>query len=241
MKIGVILPFYNREKYLKEAIDSVLLQEGLYKIYAVDDGSTDGSLNIVQQYKTNKISIKVLKENTGVAFARNLGVISAALEGCDYIFNMGSDDILPKDALIIMASELKKNPKAAFFTPAYQIIGTNIAYYPPQGRTYQQQLQNNGLVGATMYRTKGWIKLGGYDEETYLPFGKATWEDYDLTTRALQAGYEYATLNKILYRYRKHEGSASNDIKRRNVKLQLREAFNNKFRHGGKVQISGVH
>ena len=78
---SVIIPIYNGEKYLREAIDSVLKQSMLPKeIILVDDGSTDGSWQICENYKKEYPIIKsVHKKNGGVSSARNLGMEYATL------------------------------------------------------------------------------------------------------------------------------------------------------------------
>lgn len=227
VSIGVTLPYYNRQRYIAEAIESVLRQKGVkVKIFAVNDGSTDLSSQIVKKYK--KVINTDLKLNSGVAVARNLAASMAIAAGYKYIFNMGSDDILPEGALYDMADQLIQS-QAAFCTPKMQTLGTDQTYFPPEGRPYVRQFQRNALVGATMYRSKVWAEFGGYDVYTYLPFGKATWEDYDLSTRVIAKGYNYCVSKRIAYLYRKHPESATEDIKAREVKKLLREAYRQKF------------
>ena len=90
-KISVIIPVYNVEKYLKRCLDSVINQT--YKnleIILVDDGSTDNSGKICDEYaKNDKRIIVIHKENGGVSVARNIG-----LDICtgDYVNFIDSDD-----------------------------------------------------------------------------------------------------------------------------------------------------
>lgn len=76
MEISIIIPVYNAEKYLKECLDSVLAQTVKEKeIICIDDGSTDNSGSILQQYQDNYREIKVLyQENQGSGAARNEGL-----------------------------------------------------------------------------------------------------------------------------------------------------------------------
>lgn len=77
-KVAIILPVFNTEKYLKECLDSIINQD--YKniiIYAIDDGSTDNSLNILNYYSNKNPAIHVLhQKNSGVSAARNLALNS---------------------------------------------------------------------------------------------------------------------------------------------------------------------
>lgn len=97
-KVTVIVPVYNTEKYLRDCMDG-LLEQTLreLEIICVDDGSTDGSLGILQEYvrKDSRISVWHQK-NSGQSAARNLGISKASGE---YIYFMDSDDFLQKDAL----------------------------------------------------------------------------------------------------------------------------------------------
>ena len=90
-KISVIIPVYNVEKYLAQCLDSVVNQTFKdIEIICINDGSTDGSLNILQKYASNDDRIIIInKENRGVSAARNDGLERVA---GDYIMFFDSDD-----------------------------------------------------------------------------------------------------------------------------------------------------
>ena len=96
--ISIIIPFYNASKYLKRCIDSVINQN--YKnleIILVNDGSTDDSKKICDEFRKKDQRIKVInKKNEGVARARNEGIINAKGK---YITFVDADDWLEKDAI----------------------------------------------------------------------------------------------------------------------------------------------
>ena len=98
MKLSVIVPVYNTEEYLKECIDSILNQTlDLYEVIIVDDGSTDGSLDIINGYVENYSNVHAISQkNCGLGAARNMGLRIAKGE---YIYFIDSDDILEKNAL----------------------------------------------------------------------------------------------------------------------------------------------
>lgn len=98
LKISVIIPIYNTEKYLQECLDSVINQSFAdIEIICINDGSTDSSLSILESYAQKDERIKVLSQsNKGQAVARNIGLDLAKGE---YIFFLDSDDYLHKDAL----------------------------------------------------------------------------------------------------------------------------------------------
>ena len=89
--ISVILPVYNNVQYLEECLDSVLTEKRLsIEIVAIDDGSTDGSEQILDEYAGKYENIRVFhQENSGVSIARNLGLEKAKGE---YICYLDSDD-----------------------------------------------------------------------------------------------------------------------------------------------------
>ena len=91
-KISVILPVYNAEKYLRDTLDSVLGGSfSDFEIVAVNDGSKDSSLAILEEYRERDARVKVIdKPNTGVSDTRNVGI--AAAEG-DYLAFLDADDI----------------------------------------------------------------------------------------------------------------------------------------------------
>lgn len=95
MKISVIIPVYNVEKYLGECLGSVAGQTFTdYELILVDDGSTDSSPAIMQRYALSDVRIHIVSQsNKGVSAARNYGLSVA--QG-DYILFVDSDDtILP--------------------------------------------------------------------------------------------------------------------------------------------------
>ena len=105
--ISVIIPVYNAEKYISYCVDSVLKQS--YKeleLILVDDGSTDSSPELCDNYaeRDNRVHV-VHKRNGGVSQARNVGIEHATGE---YIMFVDNDDILSHNALKTYASMVTK-------------------------------------------------------------------------------------------------------------------------------------
>ncbi len=107
-KISVIIPAYNVEKYVVECLDSIHNQT--YKnieIVVVDDGSTDNTFKIVEDYSKNTTNVKLAyQQNGGVCAARNKGLDLAT---GDYIMFVDADDYLPFDAVEILYKDLINN------------------------------------------------------------------------------------------------------------------------------------
>ena len=105
MKFSIIMPVYNTEKYLEKSILSVVNQSYAdYELICIDDGSTDGSVQILSRFADNA-KIKILKHecNKGLFCARKTGVQNAS---GDYILFLDSDDWFETDTLSVLAKEL---------------------------------------------------------------------------------------------------------------------------------------
>jgi len=126
-KVSVIIPVYNTEKYLHECLDSVIKQTlKEIEIICVNDGSTDGSLSILDEYaaRDNRI-IVITQENKGAGVARNTGLEIARGE---YLYFLDSDDLLK-------LSMLKKLYKGAIKSDA-DITICNYKKYNVQLKRY---------------------------------------------------------------------------------------------------------
>lgn len=106
-KVSIIIPIYNVEAYLSQCLDSVINQS--YKnieIVCVNDGSTDNSFKILQEYSKLDKRIKVInQENKGLLTARIVGLKAST---GDYIMNLDSDDYLDLDAVNILIDKINK-------------------------------------------------------------------------------------------------------------------------------------
>lgn len=109
MKISVIVPVYNSQKYLAECIESIINQT--YKnieLILVNDGSTDNSEEICKSYLLKNNNIKLINiENSGSAVARNVGIDNA---NGDYIAFIDSDDTIHQEMFYELISQVRKTP-----------------------------------------------------------------------------------------------------------------------------------
>lgn len=106
--VSIILPVFNAERFLSQCLDSILRQTYLdWELIAVDDGSKDGSMEILKSYeqRDNRIHI-ISKENEGVSIARNIALEHA--HG-DYIYFVDSDDIVMPEALMILVKAMESS------------------------------------------------------------------------------------------------------------------------------------
>lgn len=121
VKISVIVPVYNVEQYLHRCIDSILVQTFTdFELLLIDDGSTDKSEKICNEYaqKSNNVSV-FHKENGGVSSARNLGIKKSCGE---WICFVDSDDFIEPDYLFSFWQEKEKHKDVYLFVSGYNYI-----------------------------------------------------------------------------------------------------------------------
>lgn len=106
--ISVIIPVYNVEKYLSRCIDSVLKQTYTnYEIILVNDGSTDNSRKICDDYSKNNANIRVIhKENAGLSHTRNVGIENAT---GSLVYFLDSDDYIAPECLQVLYENMQGN------------------------------------------------------------------------------------------------------------------------------------
>ncbi len=156
MMISVVIPLYNKARYIRRAIESVLKQTYTdYEIVVVDDGSTDNSVQMVEQLNCDRIKL-VSQDNAGVSAARNRGIQEAAGE---WIAFLDADDEWLPEKLERQISILKKNPDLVW------VAGNYI-------REYQYYRVHNG----ESYRPEWFIREGVVNDVLdLLAYGNQVW------------------------------------------------------------------
>ena len=116
-RISVIIPVYNVGEYLEQCLDSVISQRIDKEVICIDDGSTDGSIEILEKYACRYQEIKCIKEeHKGTGEARNVGIKAASGE---YIAFMDADDYYPYEQVLAKLYNLAVEKQAS-------IVGGNI-------------------------------------------------------------------------------------------------------------------
>lgn len=193
--IDVIIPLYNAEKYLREAVGSVMAQTVPCRLIIVDDGSTDGSYllatNLVSEYaKKGKFITLIHQENKGAASARNAGI---SIGTGDYIVCLDADNKLPDDYLGKCRKVIRKGYDIAytdiFFFGATGCAKDHISHMPEQYEELFLRSENFIHAGA-MFRRTLYDKYGGFPEE----LNKLSLEDWALWLKYAKAG---AVIGKV--------------------------------------------
>lgn len=133
---SVIIPLYNKEKFVKRAIDSVLNQSSQdFEIIIINDGSTDSSLEVIKSINSDKLIIHN-QDNKGVSVARNKG---AELAKYDYLAFLDADDVWDKNFLKKMEELIDSYPDAG-------IYGSNNYFLYPNGVKKKNELKGYFLT-----------------------------------------------------------------------------------------------
>lgn len=120
--ISIIIPLYNKEDCIVKTIESITKQDYEdYEIVVVDDGSTDNSVNIIQNLKNDRVKI-FQKKNGGPASARNAGVVNA--KGKWGLF-LDADDFLEPGSLRVLEELVCKEPNCEFFCCNHYVQADN--------------------------------------------------------------------------------------------------------------------
>ena len=218
-KITVIVPVYNVENYLQKCLDSLLSQT--YKnleIIVVNDGSTDNSGNICQEYaqKDNRI-IYIETENSGQSAARNFGL--DRMTG-SYVTFVDSDDWVEQDYVEVLYRKLMEYQADIAVANYYSYNESEGMYYfHIFGDSYYEKVYDNVSIFENLYESSemksfalisAWGKLYRADLFNDLRFDKVKLgEDGYLNQKIYLLAKKTIYLNKGLYAYRQREGSSS--------------------------------
>lgn len=208
MFLSFVVPVYNTEKYIAECLDSLLNQnisKDDYEIICVNDGSTDRSNQILEEYSDKYSNIKVIGiQNSGVSAARNIG-IEAALG--DYIWMVDSDDFIARNILAELQNEACTNNSDIIDFGAYTF---NEKLSKVETIKYlNNELQPNSFANH-VYITRGLLKRE-FLHQNRIKFDEniAYSEDSLFKCECLLLSPTVLRLNKVCYFFRFHAGSAT--------------------------------
>jgi glycosyltransferase involved in cell wall biosynthesis len=170
--VSIVTPSYNQAPYLDETIRSVLAQayEPLEYV-VVDDGSTDGSVEIAERYGDRLTLIR--QENSGQPAAINRGFAETSGELMGYL---NSDDTLLPGAIEMMVKELERDPKAllvygdAYYTDESSERTGHLPAREFDVAAMQHGCDNHVVQPSTLWRREAWERFGPFDEDAYYFF-----------------------------------------------------------------------
>lgn len=224
--ISVILPVYNAERYIAQAVESILAQTFTdFEFLITDDGSTDRSLKILQRYAAQDSRIRLTAgSNQGVSKNRNQMLRQARGE---FIAVMDADDIAAPDRFARQIEFLGQHPEVVCVGGAHALIDHKGRFIfqlrlPLENAEIQQAaLAGHGSIchPCAMVRRSAMLAVGGYNEDLHSA------HDLDLWLKLGEIG-KLANLEASLLQYRIHTSSVSgkNYISQREEARQACEA-----------------
>lgn len=209
-KVSILMPVYNAEQYLAEAIDSILNQTfGDWELILINDGSTDSSEDIISRYKDNRISYYKNSENKGLIYTRNRLI---EIAGGEYIAFLDSDDLSLPDRLKTQVDFLDNNPQYAMCgTWGKMIDGKGNSLRKINMPAEYESIKCSLLFISTFVQSSIMIRRevllqNPYDKDFPLA------EDYELWCR-LSRSYKLKNIPKHLTCYRWHGDNISQSRK----------------------------
>lgn len=216
MKFSVIIPIYNSEKYLSECIESVLHQSYQdFELILVNDGSTDRSSEICENYAGTDSRIRVYHQsNAGVSTARNEGLKSAS---GDWILFLDSDDLLNCHTLNYIHQVISLNGDIDLIqfdltrercdaSDKTDICNCSLTYHLPG--EYCEKVRYNVCAGGSAIKTSI-LRNNSISFDTSLELA----EDQVFMFRVMQVAQLCCKIPLPLYYYRHNTSSATNNAK----------------------------
>ena len=208
--LSVIIPVYNLEKYIGKCLDSICMQTyGNLQIVLINDGSTDNSLSICEEYAEKDLRIEIYsQENKGVSSARNNGLTKA--KG-DYITFVDGDDYLEIDAYQKVMDKIEDNDALFFgFVERYDEENVNKTVSPAMTGTMDPDTALYYCFLPLGYHASTWNKVFRTEKvkdkyfETELKVG----EDECWLSEVVPKLDNVVLINEPLYYYVQRQGSA---------------------------------
>ena len=229
MLLSVVMAVYNGEKYLKEAIDSILNQSfGDFEFIIVNDGSTDDTQLILESYKDARIRI-ISQQNAGLSKSLNRGI---AIATGQFIARIDADDNALPHRLEKQMEVLTKHPNIVLLGSNANIIDKegNYLYTSSLKSSVEHpsifETSNPFFHSSVVFRKTVFDECGGYNEEVIHHF-----EDKLLWAKMFAHG-QLANLQEALINYRITPHSISNKTKEGFI---LQKKISNTYLSGGKI------
>ncbi len=205
-QVSIIIPCYNAERYVGDAIESALSQKCTVQVIVVDDGSTDRSAEVVERYVP---AVQLVRTpNHGIACARNVAI---DLLKAPYALLLDNDDRLNQDALCQLLSAMQGSQQRVVYgrfqgwnhDMTRRLAIPRLASLKPHPFEFLS-CQDFTPPGAVLFPTSAFDKVGKLDQAV------AGCDDWDFLMRLARAGLTFHGINKVVFHYRRLASSASN-------------------------------
>jgi len=219
--VTVYITNYNYGKFIRNAVESVLNQSFQnFELLIIDDGSTDNSKEIIEQYSDNdKITI-IYQKNRGLNITNNVALKTSKGK---YIVRLDADDYLDAGALEEMKNVLENDNELGLVFPDYYIVdaeGNVLSEIKRHDFDKEVNILDQPAHGAcTMIRTQFLKELGGYDESYTCQDG------YELWVKFINK-FKVTNISKTLFSYRRHNNNlTNNENKILSTRSRIKEAY----------------
>ncbi len=216
IKLTVAVAIYNVEKYLPKCLESLLNQteKNGYEILLINDGSTDNSRKICEEFIEKGLNAKIIdKENGGLTSVRNLSIDLAKGEN---ILFLDGDDYIENETMEIIFKELGDYDLLVF---GFNWISENIVYTDErflENKIYDKNKKIENLIFSNKINSSVWNKIFKISilKENNIKFLEfKSCEDIPFTNEYIQKCNNVKIINKVLYQYLYRENSLSNQKK----------------------------
>lgn len=219
--VTVYITNFNYAKYIKQSIESVLLQTLQdFELIIIDDGSTDNSHQIIDQYSTDERVRIIYQKNKGLNPTNNVAIQAAKGK---YIMRLDADDFLEPPAIAIMSALLEADPELGLVFPDYYYVATDGNRTGQERRHHfddEVTLFDQPAHGAcTMVRLDFLKELGGYDEAMTCQDGYELWLKF-ITF------HKVTNISRPLFSYRRHDNNlTTNESKILDTRKLIKQRF----------------
>lgn len=205
-KLSVVVPVYDVEPYLAECLDSILVQSfHALEVVVVDDGSTDGSGRIADEYSRRDSRVRVLhQDNAGLGAARNRGIESC---GSEYLAFADSDDLVPPGAYAALVRSLERTGSDLAIGAVQRMNGDNRFMTPLMRENHRQEKLSTNLdeMPGMLADVFAWNKVFSrrfWDAHTLSFPERVRYEDQPTLTKALVEAGSFDVLADSVYLWR---------------------------------------
>ncbi|MBT5492612.1 glycosyltransferase [bacterium] len=236
--VSVILPVYNAQKYLEEAIESIINQTYTnFEFIIIDDGSGDNSLNIINKYQKQDSRILVItRENKGLVYTLNEGINQAKGK---YIARMDADDISLSNRFEKQI-ELLENSNIDICGCHYLLVDEYNNINGLNLTPLSHEMCFLSLASKVPFAHPSVMIRKEFLDKNNLKYGQSEHkiaEDFDLWMRMYEKGAKFGNVNDILFKYRVLDNSLSK-VNRVALAKDTREMLNNYLRNNKKNLVN---
>jgi glycosyltransferase involved in cell wall biosynthesis len=210
-EVTVLVPVYNRERYIETCLRSLFNQKTSIKfeVICIDDGSTDMTFNILSKY-SDRITVVQNRENQGLPYSLNLGIQKSKGR---YLVRVDSDDYVSNNFIELLYYTIVSNPK-------FDAVACDYITFGEKHDERITESHKNPIACGIIFKKESLIALGGYNEEFL------SHEDKEFRSR-FDEKYEVIRLPIPLYRYRLHSDSITGNEEMSAYYLELLSKLGN--------------